>query len=215
MTDARLPERWLSDRRIARLSDSDWRAFTNALMWAVSNRTDGVIHPEDVELIPRFDVESAGRLVGSNVLVKLSDGWLINEFVITQTTAKQLGAAERARVKHRDTQHRYTERKAEGHGETAGQVGMTGQDTGQARPGQARTGRSTRAELRKVEGAQSCSGCGQRFTGSPLGTSEGLRCRQCWAGLKAGTICLSCDQPREVGRDGQCPSCRQTKAGAA
>lgn len=215
VTDARLPERWLNDRRMARLSDGDWRAFTSVLMWSVSNRTDGVIHPEDVELIPRFDVDRAGRLVSADILVNLTEGWLINEFVTTQTTAKKLASADLARVRHRETQHRYTERKAAEHQEPAGQVEVTGQDTGQARPGQARIGRTTPAELQDSDQVQGCPGCGEDSNFSLVGTREGRRCRRCAAGIKSGTVCMSCDQPREVGRDGQCNSCRQSKAGAA
>ena len=51
MTDAPFPDRWLSDKRIQRLSDSHFRAFVTSLSWAASNRTDGVIEPEDVALI--------------------------------------------------------------------------------------------------------------------------------------------------------------------
>ena len=40
MTDARLPERWLNDRRLQRHSADHYRAFVNALLWSVANRTD-------------------------------------------------------------------------------------------------------------------------------------------------------------------------------
>ena len=41
MTDARLPERWLNDGRLQRVSASAYRLFGNGLMWTVANRTDG------------------------------------------------------------------------------------------------------------------------------------------------------------------------------
>ena len=47
MTDARLPEPWLSDRRLSRLSDAHYRSYIQALLFSVSNRTDGVIEPDD------------------------------------------------------------------------------------------------------------------------------------------------------------------------
>jgi len=45
-TDARVPDRWLSDRRLQRLSDAHFRAFITSLVWSVSNRTKRVIEPE-------------------------------------------------------------------------------------------------------------------------------------------------------------------------
>lgn len=219
MTDARLPERWLNDRRMARLSDGDWRAFCNCLMWSVSNRTDGVIHPTDVELIPRFDVQAADRLVSSEILVKLSDGWLINEFVVTQTTAKQLASVERARVVGRDRQQRKREREREareqGSSDSAGQPVVTRYDTGQDRTGQARTGTTTAPEREFPPGSGQCPGCGHESRVGLVATLIGLRCRHCAAGLKAGSTCAGCDNPRETGPDGLCTACRNSQAGAA
>ena len=43
MTDARFPDRWLSDRRLQRLSDGHFRAFITSLAWSVTNRAEGGI----------------------------------------------------------------------------------------------------------------------------------------------------------------------------
>jgi hypothetical protein len=45
VTDARFPDRWLSDKRIQRLSDGHFRSFITSLVWSVTNRTDGVTEP--------------------------------------------------------------------------------------------------------------------------------------------------------------------------
>ena len=57
MTNANLPDRWLSDRRFRRenLSDAAFRADANSLIYAVGNRTEGVIEPADIRFIPDFD----------------------------------------------------------------------------------------------------------------------------------------------------------------
>lgn len=99
MTDARHPERWLVDRRIQRLSADDYRAYSMSLIWAVSNRTDGHLSPEDLPAIPHFTVNQAQSLVDSGLWTKDDDGWSIEEYLLTQTSRAQLEAAENARVK--------------------------------------------------------------------------------------------------------------------
>lgn len=43
MTDSRLPEQWLLNRDLDRLSDGAWRLFTRALMYCNSQGTDGKV----------------------------------------------------------------------------------------------------------------------------------------------------------------------------
>ena len=137
MTDARLPERWLNDRRIQQLSSESFFAFANALMWSVSNRTDGVIRHADLELIPRCKSGHADELAESGLLKRRRDGWLIADFYMTQTSKAQLERDEqRERNRERQARHR---------AKLAGQTGITddvtrditGDYAGQARPGQA------------------------------------------------------------------------------
>lgn len=64
MTDARFPDRWLSDRRFARLSDAHFRSYVTSLAWSVTNRTDGVIEPEDLALIPNFAKDAVKGFIG-------------------------------------------------------------------------------------------------------------------------------------------------------
>ncbi|AQA24804.1 hypothetical protein BTZ20_4474 [Rhodococcus sp. MTM3W5.2] len=45
LTDARLPERLLTDRRYQTLPLDAFKSYHVALMWAVSNRTEGLISP--------------------------------------------------------------------------------------------------------------------------------------------------------------------------
>ena len=100
------PSRWLSDRRLQRLSDAHFRAFVTALVWAVANRTDGVIEREDLALIPNFAPCAVKALVDAGLWTPLAQGWCISDFGATQTSREQLAAAEVARVRERDKKAR-------------------------------------------------------------------------------------------------------------
>lgn len=110
MTDARHPERWLMDRRIQRLTAEHYRAFSMALMFAVSNRTDGYVTADDLEAIPHFKPESVEALVAAELWAPAEGGWIISDFLTTQTSRAQLEAAESARVK--DAERKARERAA-------------------------------------------------------------------------------------------------------
>jgi len=113
MADARLPDRWLTERRIQKLSDRAFRAFTLALMWSVSSRTDGVIDHSDLDLIPGFPRGAEEELVKSGLWVEHNGGWLIAEFCDTQTSKAELHALARARASNRERQARYRLKQAE------------------------------------------------------------------------------------------------------
>lgn len=146
MTDARFPERWLSDRRLQRLSDAHFRAFITSLTWSVSNRTNGVIEPEDLALIPNFAANSAKAFVKAGLWSARQEGWLINDFGSTQTSSEQLAAAEAARRRERDkkARQRAAKRAADQSAETSTDAvvpgDVPGDNTGQDRPGKDRPG---------------------------------------------------------------------------
>ncbi len=145
MTDARFPDRWLSDRRLQRLSDAHFRAYMTSLVWSVSNRTNGVIEPEDLGLIPNFATGSAKAFIDAGLWSAREKGWLIDDFSATQTSSEQLAAAEAARVREREkkARQRAAKRAAAGsNGAVPGDVlgDVPGDNTGQARPGQAKPG---------------------------------------------------------------------------
>ena len=102
MTDARYPERWLSDRRILRLSDTDHRTFVTALVWSVSNRTDGVIEHDDLLLMVSATQGSAAALVAAGLWAEEENRWTITDFDSTQTSAHQLQALDNVRRYDRD-----------------------------------------------------------------------------------------------------------------
>jgi hypothetical protein len=107
VTDARFPERWLNDRRIMRLSDSAFRLHVVAITWSVSNRTDGVIHDDDLCLIPTVDANFTDELEKASLWEHDADRWTIVGFAHTQTTAAQLEGLEHKRAVDRERQARH------------------------------------------------------------------------------------------------------------
>lgn len=165
MTDARYPERWLNDRRLLRLSDAGHRLFVTSLAWSVSNRTDGVLHDDDLCLIPRADTGRAEELEKAGLWERDRDRWVVVEYASTQTTAAQLAGLDHKRVVDRERQARHRARASATAESTAAPprdvtrdttrdvAGEATRDT-KARPGQARTGQEE-AQARDTRAAPS------------------------------------------------------------
>jgi hypothetical protein len=157
MTDARLPERWLSDARLQRVSPEAFRAFANSLMWAVSNRTDGHVPVWALALIPHIDEQCARELTAAGLWAgHARDGWVVLSFEETQTTAADLAGLADGRRKQRDRQRRHRAHSAGNHSlcgdrpcnpavtrDATRDVPRLSPRTGQARPGNTRTGSTT------------------------------------------------------------------------
>lgn len=111
MTDTRLPECWLNDRRIRRLSSDGYRSFVIALMWSVSNQTDGYIDDADLDLIPGFVFPHQGELRESGLWVRVESGWHITVFAETQTSHDELVALSHARAVEREKKARWRANK--------------------------------------------------------------------------------------------------------
>jgi hypothetical protein len=165
MTDARLPDRWLNDRRLQRLSPEHFRTYVNALMWSVGNRTDGHIERADAGMVPHWSAGAAKAFVDAGLFTPQSDGWLITDYVATQTSREQLAAAEAARVREREKKARQRAAKAaeKAAGESAvpgdipGEVprDVPGESTGQDRLGQDRPGQGDQQDRsRRNNGAE-------------------------------------------------------------
>lgn len=103
MTDARFPAYWLLDQRFDDLAPDELHLFTSALLWSVSNRTDGAVPDRRLDRLPwRPDVRCAPRLEALKLWRPSGDDWMILDFAKTQTNAKQLEAAEKARAIDRE-----------------------------------------------------------------------------------------------------------------
>lgn len=58
MVDARLPGRWLMERRMRAMSRGAWSLFTTALMFCNEQLTDGVIFKEELRLLHQEPTEA-------------------------------------------------------------------------------------------------------------------------------------------------------------
>ena len=138
-----MPERYLNDRRVLRLSDGAFRAFVTATMFSVSNRTDGVIENDDLVLLPYFLNMYADELVKAGLWdYRLEGGYMIADFAETQTSSEQLAAAEEARRNDRDRKRaQRAAMKSPPKADTVPEdVQRTVLETTQDRTGEARTG---------------------------------------------------------------------------
>lgn len=106
--DARFPTYWLNDRRVNKATDSQFRLFVNANAWAVTNGTDGHIPESELFLIPRATTADAAALVSLGLWVKVQDGWMIDGYLLVQTSRDQL---EGLRATSRKTSKTYREKK--------------------------------------------------------------------------------------------------------
>ena len=113
MTDARLPERWLSDRRLSRLSDAHDRSYIQALLFSVSNRTDGVIEPDDLALIPHFAPGAVNAFLAQELWSARQHGWFITDWSTTQTMRSELEVLENARARERRKKQRQRAKAAD------------------------------------------------------------------------------------------------------
>lgn len=144
MTDARMPDRWLNDRRVMRLSPEHFRSFVLALLWSVSNRTEGLIERDDVPLIPGMTREAAEVFVRAGLWSVHEAGWAVVDYAATQSSRAELEAAERRRVLARERKARQRERQRdqERDGDRDESRGVTRDSLGKARTGQASSSRS-------------------------------------------------------------------------
>lgn len=106
MVDARVPERYLSDRRVLRTSDKAFRLLITGTVFAVSNRTDGVIAEDDISLMPKVRRAAADELVELGLWHPIDGGWAIDSFLEQQTSKDALDRLERIRRTDREKKAR-------------------------------------------------------------------------------------------------------------
>lgn len=146
MVDARIPERYLNDRRILLLSADAWRLYSFTTTWSVSNRTDGLLTPGDLRLIPIVELGCVDELVQAGLWLTHDDGWIIKDFLDTQSSRAQLEALDAKRRSERERVKKYREGKKapsagpEDDSESQSTSYGTAYQRGQARQGQDRQG---------------------------------------------------------------------------
>lgn len=145
MTDARLPDRWLTDARLDALSDRLWRVHTYALMWSAEQGTDGLIPRPTLRLLhpEAATAEDARGLIAAGLWAAEGDGYRVARWEESQSLAADV---ERGRAANRERQARHRAKTAKPTADTTPEPGHVTRDVtresprqGQARQGQART----------------------------------------------------------------------------
>lgn len=141
VTDARFPDRWLTNRQILGLPSDAFRLYVIANAWAVSNRTDGRLDATDIAMMPDPAMESDRcLLLQAGLWTKRDDGsYSIAGFTNVQTTAAQLAQLEKKQSDDRLRKRKPRGNAAEVPAEPRPEIHATLKD--RTEPGQARTGR--------------------------------------------------------------------------
>lgn len=114
MTDARLPERWLTDPLRSALSDGAWRVYSFGLMYCNAHGTDGELPPQALRYLHSDDHlarAAVAELIDCGLL--LDRGELGYRFPEWDTTLGQSRAAdvEQRRVQERERKRIQRERR--------------------------------------------------------------------------------------------------------
>lgn len=115
MTDARIPERYLNDRRILKLTDTERSSYFMAGVWSVSNRTDGKFDDGDLDLIPTFSKSAIKSLIGSGLWARSADGYVDTEFMRVNTSRDDLEVLDNIRRADREKKARLAAHKKGNH----------------------------------------------------------------------------------------------------
>lgn len=117
MVSANIPEQWLSNVSILRLSYRARDHHTMLLMWSVANRTDGAI-PRDIDIFqPTITAEGIEELVKAGFLLDRGEDFLLTKYEESQSSSAQIDAgvlaARRNSDKLRKRRQRANEKQAE------------------------------------------------------------------------------------------------------
>ncbi|BDI23544.1 hypothetical protein [Herbiconiux sp. L3-i23] len=129
------------DRRLRKLSPVDFRSYVMALIWSVSNRTDGEVEPGDLLLIPQFNPDSPPALVREGLWAEEGKAWRIVDFGRDQSSRHELEVLDNVRRADREKKRR--QRAAAKKDAVPGDVPRD-MSPGTAQEGQDRTGRTGR-----------------------------------------------------------------------
>ncbi|MCT9620743.1 hypothetical protein [Curtobacterium sp. C2H10] len=191
MTDARFPERYLSDRRVLRLEPDVFRGWVLATAWSVSNRTDGIVLDDDLPLLPFMPENGPMTLVERGLWSQTEKGWRIEDFEQTQTSKHDLEVLDNMRRAQRQKKARQRATKSSGPsfsdvpGDSTGgpYPGTSRGRVPEDKTGQERTGRDEgkwfdeetgeitdpAPSVQASWGARSCAVCGAEIPGySPV-----------------------------------------------
>ena len=144
MTDARLPDSWLLNPTLDKLSHEAWRLFTRALMYCNQQGTDGEIETLYLRYVwPYGDPsEQLLELMESGWLVETEKGFLIPDWVAKGQSLASEVEAKRESNRLRQKNHRQKNKAPQDRSVT----GDITRDVGQDRRGQDTTGKANYEE---------------------------------------------------------------------
>ena len=130
VTNANLPDRWLTDPVYRQLSPVAWSLFTLGLIWSMRQESDGMIPAGALPMITPPSTTRRGvekgveELLVAGLWSRDGDGWQVEDWGKSQTTSAQMRRTrERWRDKKRETRQdsekNSSEESAESRAETA------------------------------------------------------------------------------------------------
>jgi hypothetical protein len=193
VTDARYPERWLNRRAILRLSDGAFRLFVIGNVFAVANRTDGLLHTDDLPLLLGADPGYADELSKAGLWELIGDRWLLLDYADTQTSRHDLEVLDNVRRRDRDKKRRQRAVPRDVPRDSRRDDTRTGQDRTGVGEGQdnARENVNFDDDVTSLpaEPDDTCSVCGQQ--------------QPTWLLAERDGRCIPCNQARRIGRADQ------------
>jgi hypothetical protein len=133
MTDARLRGEWLNALGFDDLSDTAWRVFTCAIMWAAENGTNGLIPTRYLKMLhPDGEKEQANvEIVSADLWSRTENGYQLTDWdgALGQSTAQQVETYKaNARKRARDYRERERSKQARALGLAAPESSFVGGD---------------------------------------------------------------------------------------
>lgn len=172
MTDARLPDRFLTDYRLLELTDSAWRLLTSALMWSNQQGTDGQIPVSALRVFGAEDKHNLPQeLVAQELWIQTEGGFRFIGDWESDWGQSFAADVEAKRAANRLRQKTFRERRGL-ELESAKEQGLVTRYVGQETTG--RQGEEGQAEL-----AKRCSKCGRK---TPM-----------WVSDMAEVMCIKCE----------------------
>lgn len=114
MTDARVPDRWLTDPEFDQLSDRAFRTFIGGLQWSNGQGTDGRLPASSLRFLHPLGVDdtTAAELITAEHWTRTDDGYQVAHWTDTQSLAADVNKA-REDNKRRQAEWRKRHSKSE------------------------------------------------------------------------------------------------------
>ena len=143
MVSANIPEQWLSNATILRLTDRAYRHHAVLLTWSVSNRTNGFI-PGDIALLQTgISDDGVGEVEAAGLLERDGSGWRLTHYDRTQSSAEKIESAlTNLRATSRKSSQRHREKQKAQHDSSATEGDVTVTSPSESKAKESKAGKS-------------------------------------------------------------------------